>query len=177
MSHWTIIKDFEANNRKMVEVVCTCGNTGVRRKDHVLNGRTRMCKNCASKETAKKHGTPNVSKAIGELSKTFYSTIEDGAKKRNIEFNVSQQYLWDLFVKQDQKCNLTGQPINLSAKSKNCNPDYSKFTASLDRIDSTKGYVEGNVQWVHKVINRFKNKYSMSNFLAMCEAVYLYHKK
>ena len=29
-------------------------------------------------------------------------------------------------------------------------------TASLDRIDSSKGYTEDNIQWVHKDVNQMK---------------------
>ena len=39
-----------------------------------------------------------------------------------------------------------------------------KGTASLDRIDSTKGYVRGNIQWVHKDINWFKRDYPKISF-------------
>ena len=47
----------------------------------------------------------------------------------------------------------------------------NKNTASLDRIDSSKGYVEGNVQWVHKMINMSKQQYSQEEFIDMCKAV------
>jgi hypothetical protein len=47
----------------------------------------------------------------------------------------------------------------------------SKVTASLDRIDSSKGYVEGNVQWVHKRINIMKNDLSDSEFIEWCRVV------
>ena len=44
-------------------------------------------------------------------------------------------------------------------------------TASLDRIDSTKGYVPGNIQWVHKDINRIKNKFSMDELLSYVKKI------
>jgi hypothetical protein len=44
-------------------------------------------------------------------------------------------------------------------------------TASVDRIDSSKGYIKGNVQWVHKTINKMKWGYSQGEFIEFCEAV------
>lgn len=43
--------------------------------------------------------------------------------------------------------------------------------ASLDRIDSKRGYTEGNVQWVHKSVNLAKNSLSEVEFIMLCHAV------
>lgn len=60
-------------------------------------------------------------------------------------------------------CNLTG--LKLEFKT------LKKQTASLDRIDSTKGYVEGNVQWIHKDINLMKNRLPQDYFISMCDLI------
>lgn len=44
-------------------------------------------------------------------------------------------------------------------------------TASLDRIDSSKGYIKGNIQWVHKDINKMKNNYNQAYFINLCALV------
>ena len=44
-------------------------------------------------------------------------------------------------------------------------------TASLDRIDSKKGYIKGNLQWVHKDLNIMKNSYPNQYFIEMCKKV------
>ena len=43
--------------------------------------------------------------------------------------------------------------------------------ASLDRIDSSKGYVEGNLQWVLSEVNMMKQQYSQDRFIEICKAV------
>ena len=64
------------------------------------------------------------------------------------------------------RCSLSGLPIRLPTDT------YDKAsTASLDRIDSSKGYIPGNVQWVHKKINMMKNRLPDSEFIALCAAV------
>ena len=51
-----------------------------------------------------------------------------------------------------------------------------RFTASLDRIDNTKGYTQDNVQWVHKDINRIKSDLSQEYFLTLCKTVVDWNK-
>lgn len=44
-------------------------------------------------------------------------------------------------------------------------------TASLDRTDSTNGYVDGNIQWVHKNVNLAKHSLSQDDFIELCSSV------
>ena len=70
-----------------------------------------------------------------------------------------------IYLKQNKLCALTGHPINFSRI-------YSKKQiASLDRIDSNKGYIENNVQWVHKDINKLKTDFNSDTFLKLCYMV------
>jgi hypothetical protein len=102
-----------------------------------------------------------------EISGTFYGAIRDGAKHRNLQFEISIEYIWNLYLKQNRKCALTGIEISLPQKCKDTNQ-----TASLDRIDSSKGYVAGNVQWVHKDINQMKMDLTQDQFINYCKLTY-----
>lgn len=87
-----------------------------------------------------------------EISGRYWSDIIRGAKYRNLDFNISMQYAWNLFIKQNKKCALSGVEIEFYK----CGNKRNKQTASLDRIDSKSGYIIDNVQWVHKTIQRIK---------------------
>jgi len=51
-------------------------------------------------------------------------------------------------------------------------------TASLDRIDSSIGYTEENVQWIHKDINSLKSNFQESEFFKLVDIIYEHrHKK
>lgn len=113
---------------------------------------------------------------VGDISKAwFYNVIvraANGRKSRsNIikKINIDLKYIWNLFLKQNKKCIYTN--IELTFPKKSTNKEYVKSTASLDRIDSSKGYVKGNVQWVHKDINKMKNIYSHEYFVNMCKLI------
>ncbi len=47
----------------------------------------------------------------------------------------------------------------------------SETSASLDRIDSSLGYIEENVQWVHKDVNMMKRIYDNNYFIKMCKLI------
>lgn len=51
---------------------------------------------------------------------------------------------------------------------------HKKTTASLDRIDSTKGYIHGNLQWIHKDLNQMKSNRTQDEFLEWVRKVYSY---
>lgn len=114
------------------------------------------------------------SRGCGNLSGTFYSRIRKNARDRGLAFEVTPQYLWELFEKQNKRCAYTGKPLKMVRKLVNGRFNYRANTASLDRIDSSLGYVEGNLQWVTKPINFLKATHSHVEFLRLCRAV-AYH--
>lgn len=104
---------------------------------------------------------------VGNLHSTVLGKIKLEAAARNHEFNISIDYLWDLFIRQKGQCKLSGIELCFSKTANS----YKDRTASLDRIDSSKGYIEGNVQWIHKYINLMKNDLNQGSFLYLCEMV------
>lgn len=82
--------------------------------------------------------------------------IKDSVRKRGLECSVNAEYLWNLFESQDGKCAYTGLPIELNKN------------ASLDRIDSSTGYIPGNVHWVLWDINRMKWNIPHQDFIQLC---------
>jgi hypothetical protein len=114
--------------------------------------------------------------------------LRSGAAHRGLEFDVTIEECWNLFLIQNGKCAISGIPLVLLAQrrpmrkqpeSESGGVDGSgrikrgstKQTASLDRIDSTKGYVLNNIQWVHKTINRMKMDMTDSQFVEFCTIV------
>lgn len=113
-------------------------------------------------------------RGYGEISQSQFGDIRYGAKDRNIEFNITIEYLWELFLKQDRLCALSGVLLTFSASSARY---WENTTASLDRINSDIGYIVGNVQWVHKLINVMKMSLSQDEFLYWCNLVSEYQKE
>lgn len=96
----------------------------------------------------------------GDISGAKWSNIKNGAKDRKINFDIKIEYAWQLFLSQNKKCVFTGIELN-----------FNEPTASLDRIDSLVGYIEGNIQWVHKDINKMKWNLSDQEFILWCKII------
>ena len=105
---------------------------------------------------------------------TMWNRIKHGAKRRNIEFNITIEYIQELIEKQQYKCAISGLPIYLARSSKELEDLIN--TASLDRINSDKGYIEGNVQWVHKTIQQMKWNANEESFFGMCKIITEYQE-
>ena len=94
-----------------------------------------------------------------EISGSFLYQYRNDARKRGRPFDVSVEYLWELWLLQDGRCAYTFLSL-----------EHGK-TASIDRIDSDLGYVVGNVQWVHRDVNRMKSDFPQDYFLSMCRLI------
>ena len=142
---------------------CDCGNECTRNGSALIYRQTNSC-GCYKNFTGKLHKS---FKGYEGLSRTFFNKIRYGANRsRKIKFDLTIEYLWDLYLKQNKKCALTKIDLWFTTQHKK-----SDGNISLDRIDSSKGYVEGNVQWVHKDINWMKYKFSQDYFIKLCKMV------
>jgi len=82
------------------------------------------------------------------------------AKGRTKEFSINTSDLLEVLIKQDGRCAYTKLPLLATANQFN--------TVSLDRVDSSKGYVVGNIQLVCAAINKMKQEYTEEMFLLFC---------
>lgn len=128
---------------------CECGNSTIVTGKHLRNNSVKSC-GC----NRKIKGILNHRwQGHEEISLTMFNHIKSMARDRSIDFDISIEYLWKIFIAQSKLCALTGWPIKFSPYSEN---DKLR-TASLDRIDNDKGYIVGNVRWLHKRCNMFKH--------------------
>ena len=91
------------NERTYWKCQCDCGKIKIIESYSLTSGNTQSC-GCSRY------------KGINELSLSFFCQIKKGAEKRNLPFNINIKEIWDLYIKQDKKCALTG--IELKFKSK-----------------------------------------------------------
>lgn len=82
------------------------------------------------------------------------------SKKKNLDFNITENDILDLLIKQDNKCALS--KIN-----------FNKEKMSLDRIDSTLGYIKENIQLLTINVNIMKSNFKQDYFIKICEEIAL----
>lgn len=162
----TVLELSQKGRRKFANCLCECGQNKTVRADALKDGTYVSC-GCHSKNRWNIVGDKNPAwKGTGKLSATKYGEIKRQAIGRKKEFDVTIEYLWDLFLKQDRRCALTNLPLDFGR-----NGHRNETTASLDRIDNDKGYLKGNVRWVLKDINMIRGSYDSDYFIKLCHAV------
>lgn len=143
---------------------CDCGNEISTFYTQLRRNVTKSC-GCLNIEKIKERNAR--SRVMhGDVSGQYINQVKYNAKIRNIEYNVSTEYLVQLYIIQNKKCILSGLDLCFGRK-------YMKElqTASLDRIDSSKGYIEGNLQWTHKDVNRMKFEKTDNDFVKLCKLI------
>ncbi len=93
------------------------------------------------------------------------TSIKQRHKQKNYAGTlVSLEYLMSLYEQQRGICAISNIPMHTST-------DYSDLCASPDRIDTNKGYVEGNIRFVCARINLMRNDMDDHDFVWWCKAV------
>jgi hypothetical protein len=168
IGRWTVTGGFKQCGSKggdyFVLAKCECGYEHYVNCFRLSNGKARGCK-CAVKGS-----NSSLWKGIGIINGSLINQIKQSARIRNLEYKLTKKDLLDLLTKQQNRCILTGLDLVFSS-------DKHKHTASLDRIDSSKGYVNGNVIWIHKHANIMKNVFEMGYFLDLCKKIESYGRK
>lgn len=163
-NNWTIIEKTnlpsDGNGAKYL-CICKCKTKKIVSINHVKYGNSKSCGCLPRHWKNSKHW-----RGVGDISKAKFIGIQKSAQNRNIEFSITIEYIWNLFIKQNRKCALSGLSLVFPSKT-----NLSDGNASLDRIDSKRGYVDGNVQWIHKDINYMKQEYDEKYFVEMCTKI------
>jgi hypothetical protein len=102
------------------------------------------------------HSRPEVKERKRERQKKWtasatgrLSSVKYRSKKKNLEFNLTKKYLESIYP-ENNTCPLLNIPLDWDSDPKH------PTTPSIDRIDSSKGYIKGNVQWVSWRANTLK---------------------
>lgn len=173
--------DFTKDRKIKFKVECSCGHQHSVRAYFLITGRQKMCRSCSMRKAfwksaneGKKVGFCNLEhQGVGDITKTTYGHFKQMASRRNIEWSkdLTIEFLWKLYLNQNKKCSLSGLDIEFTEERKSSNVNFEKMTCSLDRIDSSKGYLSDNVQWVHKDVNRMKWAFEQNHFIDMCNLI------
>lgn len=171
----TVLKETDKRTKQRTKIFlcrCECGNLKEVAREKLRHG-TKSCGCLKLENLAKKYGKEHRNwSGEGEVSKSFFTRIKNSASQKSYEFSLTIHDLWDLFLKQNRKCALTGQSIELPINIRKLRDKSDQRLASLDRIDNDKGYTIENVRWICKRINYMKHTLSDSDFLNFVKEIY-----
>ncbi len=162
---WVVLGESEKryNRNSYYLCRCVCGMERLISGTDLRTGRTTQCMQCsipARTNTSSFHNT------TGDIPGSVLTRLKYGASKRNIVVDITMEDLWNLWLNQEMKCALTGELLKLPRVGGD-----STATASVDRIDSSIGYVLGNIQWVHKSVNLMKLDHDEDVFFEWCRKI------
>src|SRR4051794_31551684 len=80
---------------------CKCGYERELATSRLKNNYSKQCFKCYTKEQSNQE----------EFGNYIWLNICHNARRRNKELTVTKEYLYELYIKQDRKCALTGLPI------------------------------------------------------------------
>lgn len=154
----------DKRKRKQKEMTCSiCGNAYLKDESeanrNIKQGRVSYCsRSCAGKASCShlskyRNSDQLIPDNRGDEYTPFRSHLRR-VKRRQGETNLNLIYLKELWEKQKGVCIYS--KVELTYPKYNSTND-PIFTASLDRIDSSKGYDKGNVQYVSIAMNHMKN--------------------
>lgn len=130
------------------------------------------CKQCKSEQRKTRLLHNNSVRDQYELLDHRFLGLQERAKRNGLAVDIDKQYLHDLWDQQNGKCAISGIDMTYIT---NCGR--IPTNVSVDRIDSSKGYIKGNVQLVCMAVNQMKNDLDMQTLLTFCEAILLNAKK
>lgn len=148
------------------ECVCACGNIYQASTRH-LNRKNNSVKSCGCDQfkAGEKHSQWQGHKKIsGHWWSSHVKHSANCKGRKTVSLSLTKEEAYCLFLEQEERCWFTKEPLVISNDSK-------LNTASIDRIDNTKGYSVDNVRWVHKSINMMKRTYSDEYFVGWCKKV------
>lgn len=163
---WTIISEDVkiGSDRKLCQLCqCCCGEIQWKQLSSLRNGTSTKCKKCGNKTFIDKNGNILISGLILSYFKHIKNNLEKRKKVSQLEFNITPEYLEKLYEDQNHRCALSNLSLEIDKSKRAIDQNWS-----LDRIDSNKGYIEGNVQWVDKRINMMKQSFNQDEFIKMC---------
>lgn len=135
-----------------------CGNPrNITRHDHAVKFSAYRCKTCSNKDN-------HPQGEVKGIRVSWFNKFKFGAQYRSLDWEIEIEDIADLLTEQGGCCALSGLPISACG-------DLDAITASLDRIDNSKGYVAKNVQLVHKKVNMMRGSMPVKEFVSFCNLV------
>ena len=153
---WTVLADlgYNSSKRRMWRCRCSCGDEYTVQKDNIMAGKSKGCQKCHNR------GNSNPAwSGYKDIPGHVFGVMKRGAQLRHLECQISMIDLQEKWEQQRGLCALSGLPISI------------KVDASIDRIDSQKGYTRDNIQWVHNDVNLMKNHFDQTYFIEMCRRI------
>lgn len=174
-------------NEKTIEIICTTCKKPFHKilKEYnrqIKKGNSRFFCNlkCTAITRNKENPQPgNIKNLVADNRRDDYTQFRwfvnrgkyRSKTKGRYGCDITVEYLKDLWDKQNGVCPITGWNLILPKDSSYPWEEKNPANASLDRIDNSIGYVQGNVRFIAVIANLARQDYSDGQVVKFCLAV------
>lgn len=173
-------------SEKTIDLTCAVCNLTFKKicreyKRQLKAGRDRFfcSRNCAAiKNNEENPRKGNVANLIADNQLDEYSPFrwyvirgEYRDRTKGYGCDLTVEYLKELWTRQNGVCSLSGCNLLLPKNTTKAWEIKSPYNASLDRIDNSKGYMQGNVRFVAYIANIARSTFSDDQLIEFCKAV------
>ena len=111
------------------------------------------------KKLKEKHGASYRKRKADPLrfGKMEHTALKTRAKTKDLKFDLTPDYIQKKFDECEGTCAITKLPFSMEMGTKG---KRNPFRPSVDRINSNKGYIKGNIQIVLAIVNTMKMDYT-----------------
>jgi hypothetical protein len=124
------------------------------------------CRKCFRERSSKNQKVRHYAGGIDYHLSYIMRGVRQRARKTDVECEIDAEFLKMLLKKQNGLCAISKTPLTFLKGQ-----GHIPTNASVDRIDSGKGYTKDNVQLVAHQINTMKSNLSINQFIDWCELV------
>lgn len=142
--------------------LCDCGSVTECSVSEVKNGYKLGCNSCKGTRQSTNRTKLDIDTSVNSA----YAKIKSQARIRNIEFSLDRDTARILMTSPCNYCGVLGSSYKIRTASVN----------GIDRIDSSIGYIGGNVVACCKKCNLAKHTMGAQEYIDHCQAVINYRK-
>jgi hypothetical protein len=167
----------DGHNGKCLECLRIYDRKRKKKIKHIV-GKTKKCYKCKKTKSVKKFGICNaaldgrysycklcksiIGSGVAQTLWRRFSNYKSCAKQRGLEFNVDKEKFREIT---DKPCRYCGKYSN------------GEDVCGIDRVDSNKGYIEGNMVPCCSICNSMKNSLTQEEFIGHIRHIYKKTKK
>ena len=144
-------------------IECFSPNGG---RNSIRNNRRNICNECNSKRQRYHDLSLSDDKKLDKCLRFRFLGARSRALNSNIEFNITFEYIKELWNKQKGICALSNTPMTYLLKE-----GRTPTNVSIDKIDRTKGYIKDNIQLVCMACNQIKSDLTEQEMYNFCKKI------
>lgn len=124
------------------------------------------CRECRTKESRERAQRYDEESRLQRVLQMRYLCARERAMRFDIPFDITKEYLRELWDKQSGICALSGIPMTFDI-----NKGRVWTNVSIDQINHKEGYTKDNIQLVCMAANQMKSDLDLSTLLYFCKSI------